>query len=138
LPWRALALWVVVLLGLKVAAALWPTHKDASAWARAIQERANGPVREVLFVEDMARYGLHLHLDVEIEKLSLEPEFEPPFNPIYDETLAQELAEHESNTVWICKRALWPELQRRFAKQGYRVEALGTPYQGRVIFHVTP
>ncbi|MFC5578915.1 ArnT family glycosyltransferase [Lysobacter niabensis] len=138
LPWRALALWVMVLLGLKFATSLWPTHKDASAWARAIQERATGPVQEVLFVEDMARYGLHLHLDAEIEKISLEPHQQAAFNPEYDETLAQELAERETGTIWICKQALWPELQRRIAGQGYRVEALGTPYQGRVIFRVTP
>jgi 4-amino-4-deoxy-L-arabinose transferase-like glycosyltransferase len=136
--WRWVAAWVVVLLGLKLATSLWPTHKDAHAWARAIHERAQGPVREVLFVEDMARYGLHLHLDVEIEKLSLDPQAETPFNPEFDETLAQELAEHEADAVWICKQALWPELQRRIAAQGYRVEALGTPYQGRVIFRVTP
>jgi 4-amino-4-deoxy-L-arabinose transferase-like glycosyltransferase len=133
----ALVAWVLVLLGLKFAAAAWPTHKDASAWARAIQERAREPVHEVLFVEDMARYGLHLHLDVEIEKLSLEPQPPTAFNPIFDETLEQELAEHEPAAVWICKQPLWPQLRRRIAAQGYRVEALGTPYQGRVIFKVT-
>jgi 4-amino-4-deoxy-L-arabinose transferase-like glycosyltransferase len=137
-PWRALAAWVLVLLGLKFATSLWPTHKDASAWAHTIRARTNAPVREVLFVEDMARYGLHLHLDVEIEKLSLEPQDEPLFNPEYDETLAQELAEHETGAVWICKQALWPELRQRIAAQGYRVQALGAPYQGRVIFRVTP
>ena len=135
---RRLTAWVLALLALKFAVSLWPTHKDASHWARAIHARANGPVREVLFVEDMARYGLHLHLDVEIEKLSLEPVPEPAFNPEYDETLAQELAEHEPDAVWICKQALWPQLQRRFAAQGYRAQALGAPYERRIIFRVTP
>ena len=135
---RWLTAWVVVLLALKLAASLWPTHKDASEWAHAIRARAPGHVREVLFVEDMARYGLHLHLDAKIEKLSLEPQSEPPFNPVYDETLAQELAEHEPGAVWVCKQGLWPQLQRRFAAQGYRAQALGAPYQRRVIFTVTP
>jgi hypothetical protein len=135
---RWLFAWTFVLLALKFAASLWPTHKDASEWAHAIQARAPGRVREVLFVEDMARYGLHLHLDAKIEKLSLEPQPEPPFNPVYDETLAQELAEHEPGAVWVCKQALWPQLQRRFAAQGYRAQALGAPYQRRVIFAVTP
>jgi 4-amino-4-deoxy-L-arabinose transferase-like glycosyltransferase len=135
---RWLVAWVLVLLALKFAASLWPTHKDASEWARAIQARAHEPVHEVLFVEDMARYGLHLHLDAKIEKLSLEPQPEPPFNPVYDETLAQELAKHEPGAVWICKQGLWPQLQQRFAAQGYRAQALGTPYQRRVIFTVTP
>lgn len=136
--WHWLMAWVALLLGLKFATSLWPTHKDASAWAREIHERANGPVREVLFVEDMARYGLHLHLDAEIEKLSLEPQPEPPFNPEFDETLAQELAEHEADAVWICKQSLWPDLQQRIAAQGYRAEAMGVPYRQRVIFRVTP
>ncbi len=135
---RWLAAWVAVLLVLKAGAALWPTHKDASEWAHAIQARAPGRVREVLFVEDMARYGLHLHLDVEIEKLSLEPVQEPRFNPRYDESLAQELAEHEPDAVWVCKQELWPRLLRTFAAQGYRAQALGAPYQRRIIFTVAP
>lgn len=138
LHWRWIGAWIVVLLALKFAATLWPTHKDASEWAHAIQQRADGPVREVLFVEDMARYGLHLHLDAEIEKLSLDPKPQSRFNPEYDESLAQELAKHEPGAVWICKQALWPQVQQRFAAQGYRAKALGTPYQGRIIFAVTP
>ena len=139
LKWPWLTAWVVALLALKFATSLWPSHKDASEWARAIRERTGGtPVHEVLFVEDMARYGLHLHLDAEIEKLSLDPRPQPRFNPVYDASLAQELRKHEPDTVWICKQALWPQLQPRLAAQGYRAQALGTPYQGRVIFRVQP
>ncbi|MFC5571182.1 ArnT family glycosyltransferase [Lysobacter yangpyeongensis] len=133
-----LVAWVAVLLALKLVAAFWPTHKDASQWAREIRARAGAPVREVLFVEDMARYGLHLHLDVEVEKLSLDPQPEPPFNPIYDETLAQELDEHEPDTVWICKQELWPQLQQRLSELGQRTQVLGAPYRGRIIFRVMP
>jgi 4-amino-4-deoxy-L-arabinose transferase-like glycosyltransferase len=133
---RWLAAWVLLLLVLQFAVSLWPTHKDASAWARALRERAPGRVREVLFVEDMARYGLHLHLDVEIEKLSLDPQPRSGFNPAYDESIAEELAGHEPDAVWICKQERWLEMQRRFAAQGYRIEALGSPYRGRVVFRV--
>lgn len=136
LDWRWLGAWVLLLLGLKLAASLWPTHKDASEWAREIHARAGGRVSEVLFVEDMARYGLHLHLGANIEKLSLEPKPQARFNPEYDQTLAQELGEHEPDTVWICKQALWPQLRERIAAQGYRAEPMGVPYQGRVIFRV--
>jgi 4-amino-4-deoxy-L-arabinose transferase-like glycosyltransferase len=138
LNWRWLGAWVVVLLAMKFAASQWPTHKDASEWAREIHARAGGRVSEVLFVEDMARYGLHLHLDANIEKLSLEPKPQARFNPEYDQTLAQELAEHEPDTVWICKQELWPQLRQRVAAQGYHAEPLGAPYQGRVIFRVLP
>ncbi|GAB3345947.1 ArnT family glycosyltransferase [Lysobacter tyrosinilyticus] len=132
--WLRLGAWVALLLALKLAIAHWPTHKDASEWARAIRERAGGPVREVLFVEDMARYGLHLHLDAQIEKISLNPRPQARFNPVYDESLAQELREHEPEAIWICKQSLWPQVQQRFAAQGYRAQPLGTPYQGRVVF----
>lgn len=138
--WRLITLWVVLLLGLKLLAAYWPTHKDAARWAQAIHERAPGTVREVVFVEDMARYGLHLHMgvDTEIEKLSQDPLRQPRFNPEYDEPLAVELAEAESDLVWVCKQDYWPELQRRISGYGYRAIALGSPYERRVIFRVEP
>jgi hypothetical protein len=136
--WRWLAGWAALLLAFKFAAFLWPTHKDASAWADAIRERTGGPVSEVLFVEDMARYGVHLHLNAEVEKISLRPINRADLNPEYDETLAQELSEHEPGTVWICKASRWPELQARFAASGYVATALGTPYQERVIFKIEP
>lgn len=135
-PWPRLAALLAILLALKLATVYWPTHKDAAAWAEAIRARAPGPVREVVFVEDMARYGLHLHLDTEIEKVSLEPAPSERFNPEFDESLAQELAEHEPDTVWICKQAMWPQLRARISALGYRANALGTPYQRRVIFEV--
>lgn len=136
--WPRLALWAALLLGLQAVAGFWPTHKDAADWARAIRARA-GAVREVVFVEDMARYGLHLHLGrgVEIEKISLEPLPQPRFNPPYDEPLATELAEHEPHVVWICKAGRWPALRARIAALGYQASALGTPYQGRVMFRVS-
>ena len=138
--WPWLAAWAVFLLALKLASASWPTHKDASQWALAIRARAApGPVDEVVFVEDMTRYGLRLHLDAGIEKLSLDPippGSEARFNPVHDEDLATELAEAvaEPGTVWICKESLWPEVRRRIAARGFIATPLGTPYRGRVVF----
>ena len=86
----------------------------------------------------MARYGLHLHLDAKIGKLSLEPRPPPRFNSEYDETPAQELAEHEPGAIWICKQGAWPQLRQRVAAQAYRAQVLGAPYQRRAVFRVTP
>ena len=137
---RWLLAWVAILLALKLASAYWPTHKNASDWAMAIRDRAGTRVHEILFLEDMARYGLHVHMGrgTEIEKIALDVGTQPRFNPEYDETLAQELAEHEPDVVWICKQERWPEMQARIAAQGYRATALGTPYQRRIIFRVEP
>ncbi|SDX98061.1 ArnT family glycosyltransferase [Lysobacter enzymogenes] len=135
---RWLLLWALLLLGLRYAAAQWDTHKDASEWAQAIRARSAAPVEEVLFVEDMARYGLRLHLGAEVEKLSRQPREQPRFNPEYDEPLRREL-EHAGDapgSVFVAKQALWPPLRRQIAGYGYRAQALGAPYRGRVIFRV--
>jgi len=139
--WRWLTAWAALLLALKLASAWWPTHKDAAAWAEAIRARSDAPVHEVVFVEDMARYGLHLHLGpgTVIEKVSLQNLPQTLFNPVFDEPLAVELQERDANEVWVCKQALWPELQRRIlVGHGRRAVALGAPFQGRVIFRVEP
>lgn len=128
----------VALMASRLAVASFPTHKDASAWAEAIRSRVHGPVTEVVFVEDMARYGLHLHLDTEIEKLSMAPIPQPRFNPEYDEPLIREVEEigHEHGLVFVTKTGMWPRVERQIATYGYRTRALGAPYQGRVIFEV--
>lgn len=138
--WPWLAAWAVVLVALRLATVAWPTHKNAADWADAIRARAVEPVREVLFVEDMARYGLHLHLGpgTQIEKIALDASPQPRFNPSFDEPLAQELEEAERGVMWVCKQERWPEVQRRIVAMGYRATALGTPYQRRVMFHVEP
>lgn len=136
--WRWLLVWAALLLSLRVATAYWPTHKDAAAWAQALRERVPGRIDEVVFVEDMARYGLHLHLGpgTRIEKISLDPVASPRFNPTFDESLASELAEAGHHEVWVCKQALWPTVQRRIAAQDYRAQAQGEPYEERIIFTV--
>ncbi|WP_305805908.1 glycosyltransferase family 39 protein [Stenotrophomonas sp. YIM B06876] len=137
--WPWLALWVALLLALRLGAGYWPTHSDASAWARAIQVRVPTPVHEVIFVDDMVRYGLRLHLDAWIEKVSLEPVpagRQARFNPTYDGDLGTGLAgtDGEPGAIWVCKQALWPQVQAQVLQHGYRAEALGPPYRGRVIF----
>ena len=137
--WRWIGLWALLLMGLKLASAAWPTHKDASQWAAELRARIPGPIEEVVFVEDMARYGLHIELGAEVEKLSLDPEpAAPRFNPDNDADLAQELGEHERNVVWITKQARFPQVRARMQAAGYRVVPQGAPYQRRVIFVVEP
>ncbi|MCA1714842.1 MAG: glycosyltransferase [Gammaproteobacteria bacterium] len=138
--WPQLALWAALLLGLRLATAHWPTHKNAALWAEEIQTRTPVRVHEVVFVEDMARYGLRLYLDAEIRKISLGP---VPldmivFNPVYDGDAIGELREHDPGVVYICKQGLWPQLQEWIAARGHRAVALGASYRDRVIFQVQP
>jgi 4-amino-4-deoxy-L-arabinose transferase-like glycosyltransferase len=139
LDWRVLALWLCVLVGLRVGAALYPSDQDASAWAKKIVAVAPAPVREVVFVEDMPRYGLHLYLDAEVETLSLdELANQPKFNPEYDESLATEIAESADNpgVVYVTKKKTWAVVQQHVSRLGFRAVPRGEAFHGRIIFVV--
>jgi 4-amino-4-deoxy-L-arabinose transferase-like glycosyltransferase len=136
-PWL-IAAWVLLILLLRIGLAHWPTHKDAAMWAAELRTRVDFPVNEVVFVDDMARYGLHLELGAQVEKISLDPLPQPRFNPEFDDFLADELAEREPDVLWICKQERWPELQARIAALGYRATMRGAPFLGRTIFTVKP
>lgn len=140
---KLLSIWIACLIAIRLGAAFWPTHKDASDWAEAIRARTQGPVHEVMFVEDMARYGLRLHLDAEVEKIGVAPipaSTKPRFNPVYDQDLAAGLQEaaHETGTVWITRQSLWPVLRERIGSLGYVATPLGSAYQERVMFQTAP
>lgn len=138
--WGWLGLWVIVLLGTRLAAAHWPTHKNSAAWASAIQARVPGQIREVVFIEDMARYGLHLHLGAEVEKLSVQPRPGSRFNPEFDEALMSEIADldQESGHVFVAKQARFSEIAQFVQQHGFTAEPYGAPYEERVIFGITP
>ena len=115
----------------------WPTHKDGAAWQHAIAERTEGPVSQVLIVEDMARYSLYLQMGVDVEKLSLQPLHESPFGPEYDEDVADELGDdYDPHAIWFTKQAQFPAAQARLAELGYTAIPQGSPYQGRTLFRV--
>lgn len=138
--WPWLLLWVILLLGLRFVVAGYSTHKDASAWAEAILARATGPVTEVIFVEDMARYGLNLHLGAEVERVARTPGPQSRFNPTYDEPLSNEVAESgvEDGLVYVVKQSQWAEIEKAIEGYGYQARPLGVPYRDRVIFEVVP
>ena len=135
--WRWLLAWAAFVLALQLAAANWHTHKDSSAWADAIRARAPGPVTQVNFVEDMARYGLHLHLGADVEKLSIGATSQSRFNPEYDESIADELGDDfDPHALWITKRGHWPAVREALASHGVIAMPQGTSYEGRILFRV--
>lgn len=137
--WGWIAGWAALLLGLKFLAASMDTSKDAAAWARAIRDRVPGEIYEVNAIDDLPRYGLHLELGAEVERLSLAPMPNAPhFNPAYDEDLARELAEREPNVVWHTPLKHLPAVRARVEALGYRIEPLGAPYRDRAIFRIVP
>lgn len=134
--WHRVGAWVGIMLGLKLAAAAWVTHKDASTWADAISARFPEGVHEVVFVEDMARYGLRLHLDAEIEKISLAPIAGTAFNPEFDEDLVTELDESrtERGVVFVAREDQLARIRARMRALGFDAALRGAPYGGRVFF----
>jgi 4-amino-4-deoxy-L-arabinose transferase-like glycosyltransferase len=135
--WRWLLLWCACALGLQLFAVRWPTHKDASAWATAIRERAPGLISQVDIVDDMARYGLHLHLGVDVEKLSLKSQATARFNPEFDRSVGDQLrGRFDPDSLWITKQERWPAVRDAIAAQGLVAVPQGTTYQGRVLFRV--
>jgi hypothetical protein len=94
IAWNALIVWVPVLIGIRIVGAAVDAPQDARAWANAIRERAPGPLDQVVFVDDAARYGLRVHLDAEVEDVSLSHVAAPSdatINPMFDEDAAREL-----------------------------------------------
>jgi 4-amino-4-deoxy-L-arabinose transferase-like glycosyltransferase len=135
--WPGFAVLAVLVLVAEFAAARWPTHKDAAAWAREIHARVPGPISQVVIVQDMARYGLHLELGAAVEKVSIEPQPGARFNPEYDESIADEIGDDfDGNALWITKQARWDATRAKLASLGIEAVPQGTPYQGRVLFRV--
>jgi 4-amino-4-deoxy-L-arabinose transferase-like glycosyltransferase len=135
--WRWIAVWCACVLGLQLAAAHWPTHKDAGAWASAIHARTTDPVTRIVFVDDMARYGLHLHLGADVEKLSLQPQAQARFNPEYDASVGDALRDdYDPTALWITKLDHWSTVRAALAHEHAAARVQGTAYQGRVLFRV--
>src|SRR4249919_3527270 len=143
LAWRRLLLWVPLLLGIRFAGGMIDSPQDSRALAEAIRARAGGPVHEVVFVDQVPRYGLRVHLNAEVEDITLAafPRANAStINPRFDEDALSELIDDRGDPrdLWICTTAHWPEVRRFMQAHGQRAEAIGTPYRNSVIFRVRP
>jgi hypothetical protein len=98
------------------------------------------PVTEIVFIEDMARYGIHLHMEAQIEKAARDIEIATRFNPVFDDLLENEVKESKSDpgTVFVVKQELWKDVSSVVESVGFEPIALGGPFQDRVIFRVKP
>lgn len=133
-----LGVWVVLLLSLRLASAYVPSHKNAELWADAIRARAPA-TNTVVFVEDMARYGVHLHLGADVVKLALErPQDRPAFrsfDPEFDTDLATFLARGDIvSSVFVCKARDWSRIEKAFKARGLALDVLGADFEERRLF----
>jgi 4-amino-4-deoxy-L-arabinose transferase-like glycosyltransferase len=108
----AIAAWLLLLLAIKgglahpfgngsIAQGL--RRNSAANLAARLQPLLPGPAREVVFVEDKTRYGLHLYLRAEIERVSFKPHPKAISDADFDKTLAQAFAEPPIGRVFILK-----------------------------------
>ena len=136
--WPRLLTWVAGLLALRLLAAHWPTSGNAEEWANEIIARAPGPVHEVVFVDDKPRYGVHLYIDAEVEKVALKSPDMSDFGRIADHSFVTEVLEREPGVLYVAESKHYPRLARAAARVGMEARLLGEPHRGRRFFIVVP
>ena len=99
-----LAIWVLVLLGIRAGLGIYNHHKDPEVFARKLLVITGEKPREIIFVEDMTRYGLHLYMGSQINKVSFKPQPKQISDSQFDMTLAQALEQKPGKRVFIFKR----------------------------------
>jgi 4-amino-4-deoxy-L-arabinose transferase-like glycosyltransferase len=110
LRWRPggvalLAAWIALLLGVKYyVGAAYPSDKDAREFADRLEHILPGHPEHLMFVDDMARNGLNLYFDSDIERLSFEPEPKMISDSTYDQTVDEALARGDRGRVFVMKR----------------------------------
>ena len=116
------------------------THKDSRNWAAGLRAVVPYQPTEIVFVNDMARYGLHLYLRAEVEKIDFDGDMakKPLSDARFDDTVYDELREPEvEKRVFVMR----PWAEARFvamaADAGWRAEKLGD-VQDRVVYRLLP
>lgn len=135
-PLGWLVAWAMVLLALNAAIARMPNENDASAWAEYLRRHLALPIYEVVFVEDTERYGLHLALGAQVERISLDALDPPAIKAGVDMDLARELSEREPKRIWITTRAKFPEVAARLQQLGCEPAIAAPDFYGRAIFRI--
>jgi len=100
----ALAAWIVVLIAIRGAGALWASDRDGRRLAADLRAAVPYPPGEVLFAEHRPHYSLAFYLGVEIEQVDLASSSRFRSTPAYRPTsvpLAEELAEPEARRVFL-------------------------------------
>lgn len=121
-------------------AARVPLHKNARAWADELRAMVPSPITEVVFVDDMARYGLHLYLRAEVEKVTFDGDMaeKPISDAPFDDLLVDELREPlPYGRIFVMRTANAPRFEAAVADSGLQPRRLGE-LRGRVVYTVAP
>ncbi|HEV2607817.1 MAG TPA: hypothetical protein VGT79_07535, partial [Xanthomonadaceae bacterium] len=92
-----LALWFALLLAAKIGAAYNGYGKDTSDLADSIRTHVHDPIREIVFVDETALYGVRIYLGTPV----LRVDYGDSLNPAVDMSLAQALAQNRPQRLWL-------------------------------------
>jgi len=121
-------------------AARVPLHKNARLWADDLRAMAPGPISEVVFVDDMARYGLHLYLSAEVKKVTFDGDMaeksisDAPFDNLLINTLN---APPDSGRIFVMKLSNTVRFEAMVSASGLQAHRLGERL-GRAVYIVAP
>ncbi|HEY2346983.1 MAG TPA: glycosyltransferase family 39 protein [Xanthomonadaceae bacterium] len=135
-----LASWFVLLIAIK--AALPFTHspqligKDSELLSAAIKSQVHEPVREVVFVDETALYGVRVYLDTPV----LRVDYGETTKPDVDMTLGQALAQHKPQRLWLVHMHTAPRFAEEVAHAGGQARQVMdyAHYRGYVVDQATP
>lgn len=99
-----LMIWALALIGMRYGLSTYNHHKDPDVFAQKILVLTKEAPREIIFVEDMTRYGLHLYLGSKINKVSFKPQPKDISDSSFDMTLAHALEQTPGKRIFIFKR----------------------------------
>jgi len=131
-----LALWLAFLLGAKAYAGYVPFAKDASALSDNIRAQVHEPIREVVFVDETALYGVRVYLGMPVLRVN----YGDSPNPAVDMSLPQALAQHRPQRLWLVHKDTASTLISDIAHSGgsARLVVSYAHYRGFVIDPTAP
>ena len=92
-----LALWCVLLVGAKAYGGYSNYAKDASELSASIRAQVHEPIREVIFVDETALYGVRVYLGTPVLRVN----YGDSPNPWVDLSLTQALAQQRPQRLWL-------------------------------------
>jgi 4-amino-4-deoxy-L-arabinose transferase-like glycosyltransferase len=139
-----LGLWFALLFTVKVLLAYSPQlfpHirnqvKDSRLLSDTIQQQVHDPIREIVFVDETALYGVRVYLGTPV----LRVDYGDSTNPSVDMSLPQALAQHRSQRLWLVHMDTADKLITEVARSGGRARLVVSyaHYRGFVIDPAAP
>jgi Dolichyl-phosphate-mannose-protein mannosyltransferase len=121
---------MAALLGLRFAISQYNHHKDPDVFAEKIMALTKEAPREIVFVEDMARYAQHLYLGAQINKVSFQIWPKNISDSQFDMSLTQALEQTPGKRIFIFK----PENEQNF-KNALQEKNISPLFLGTIADH---